>query len=625
LLWLALGTALMALVMAILLALQLTQNQSIRQNNEGRTDSVSTLAFQFEREFLRFREALERTIYHASPSEMDDLALRFDILISRRHVLQDNPSTTQLTQNAAYTEAVPRLDALIQRTEVEMGRTPVRQSALVGLLTAYNDLGPDIQALTLAADSLVAHQVEDQKIALLSQNQRILWLILAQLALLLAAAGALALRHKRQELERVALEKLTQDLREANVAAQSASRSKSQFLANMSHELRTPFNGVLGMLGLLETTPLNPTQADYVKTVRESANHLLVLLNDILDVSALEAGKMSINAGPVCMPDLLHDVQALMGPLAADKGLGFSIIEQAGIPPWVEVDNTRLRQILFNLINNGIKFTKQGGVRLTVGGQTRAGGIVDLSFEIHDTGIGMDQAGLSRLFERFYQVDMGVARQFGGTGLGLEISQSLARMMGGEIKVQSQLGQGSVFTVYLPLPLCDAPEPVVRPQAPVAAPSPTLPPAKAQASTAPVPAPAPSTPADEPPAPRVLVVEDHVVNQKYVRVLLSRMGCEAVVCDNGQLALNVLQNESFDLVLMDINMPVMDGRAATRAIRTMPGKIAKVPIIVMTADLMNDARELALEAGATAFLTKPVQIAEFKSVVGSYLGKPATA
>ncbi len=614
LLWLAVGTGVLAVAMAILLGLQITQKRAIERANDLRADSVTALVFQFEREFLRFRQTLEANVIRPGEPDADSLTLRYDLFLSRLSLLRDNPTTDLITHRAEYQTAMPHLDDLITKADKVMAADPLNKKDLAALLTAFNNIGVDVQALSLAANSEVAALLESQDKTMLEQNNQIIRLTLAQLVFLLMAAGALALRQRRQEQERQALEDLTHELREAHFRAEAANRGKSQFLANMSHELRTPFNGMLGMMSLLESTPLTTAQTDYIKTAKGSAHHLLTLLNDILDVSALESGKMTLNPEPVQLSALLNEVNALMHPLASEKQLKFSIVVQTELPAWVLADATRLKQILFNLVNNALKFTDHGGVTLTIVSRPRTDGNTGLAFLVEDTGIGMDDHVLSRLFQRFYQVDGGLARKFGGTGLGLEISQTLARMMGGAIEVESTLGKGSVFTLHLPFTTCPAPP---ASGAPVSIQSFSKP------ATAASPANAPASEASAPPtdaqpplnALRVLVVEDHPVNRKFVGILLDKMGCKATFCENGQLAVEVAEREMFDLVLMDVHMPIMDGLTATRTIRAMAGPIAQVPIIVLTADVMNDAKDQALAAGVNDFVTKPVQIGQLQAAM----------
>jgi signal transduction histidine kinase/ActR/RegA family two-component response regulator len=614
LLWLAVGTGVLAVAMAILLALQITQKRAIERANDLRADSITALVFQFEREFLRFRQTLEANVIRPGAPDADNLTLRYDLFLSRLSLLRDNPTTDLITHRAEYKKAMPHVEEVVQQADRVMAATPLNKKDLADLLKEFNTVGVDVQALSLAATSEIAALLESQDKTMLEQNNQIIRLTLAQLVFLLMAAGALALRQRRQEQERQALEDLTHELREAHFRAEAANRGKSQFLANMSHELRTPFNGMLGMMSLLESTPLTTAQTDYIKTAKGSANHLLTLLNDILDVSALESGKMTLNPEPVQLPALLNEVNALMHPLAVEKQLKFSIVVQAELPAWVLADATRLKQILFNLVNNALKFTDHGGVTLTIVSRPRTDGNTGLAFLVEDTGIGMDDHVLSRLFQRFYQVDGGLARKFGGTGLGLEISQTLARMMGGAIEVESTLGKGSVFTLHLPFTTCPAPPAAAAPVniQSFTKPAPLAAPADASASET-------SAPATDAPPPlnalRVLVAEDHPVNRKFVGILLDKMGCKATFCENGQLAVEAAEREMFDLVLMDVHMPIMDGLTATRTIRGMAGPIAQVPIIVLTADVMNDAKEQALAAGVNDFVTKPVQIGQLQAAM----------
>lgn len=476
-----------------------------------------------------------------------------------------------------------------------------------------------MDALSAVADSEVSRLLREQEALVSQHNQYIIAIMAAQLLFLLLAATALALRQQRYNKKLQALQDLTHELREAHFRATTANRGKSQFLANMSHELRTPFNGMLGMLGLLETTELTSAQADYIQTAKDSANHLLTLLNDILDVSALESGKITLNPEPVQMDALLSEVDALMRPLTTEKKLLFSIVNRTQLPEWVLTDGTRLKQILFNLINNAVKFTEHGGVTVSILPYSRNNN-AGLSFAIEDTGIGMDAQMVSQLFQRSYPAEEGIARKFNGTGLGLEISQTLARMMGGNIEVHSVVGKGSTFTLQLPFTPCPAPPPSPH----------------AYLSTQ-VPRPVPRTPLTSnapavhsehaPLAPkqgglRVLVAEDHTVNRKFIGILLNKMGCQTTFCENGQLAVQAVDENDFDVVLMDVHMPVMDGITATQMIRAMQAPKCNIPIIILTADVMQDAKEQAIYAGVNDFVTKPVQLEQLQAALERCFASP---
>ena len=630
LIWLAIGTALLALASAGLLTFLLNQRQLIAQSRSLQTDSVTAFAFQAEREFMRYRQTLDAVVNSRRPPDDEALTLRHDIFLSRVYLLRESGPIGSLDQRPEYTALKPKMDVLVAQAEKAMAKTPRDPAELAALLDAFYAIGPGFQMLSLAADSELARRLERQSATALSLSDQTVALTLLQLLILLVAAYGLYTWHARQAKERLALEHLSTELREAILRANEANRGKSAFLANMSHELRTPFNGLLGMLGMLDDTQLDATQRGYLQTAQTSAQHLLTLLNDILDISALEAGKITVKATPVNLAWLLRDIGALMQPLANGKGLDFSLALPVMPLPWVLSDDTRLRQILFNLLNNAIKFTDKGQVKLTVHEVARSGKGIELDFDVTDTGIGIAEHDLSRLFQRFQQAESGKVRHFGGAGLGLEISQSLAHLLGGSIKVKSTLGAGTTFSLHLRL--MPSEPPLQSAQSAQSAQ-----PAQPAQLASPLPAPetrpiglanvsAPVTPSSSTlllnhagqPA-RVLLVEDNAINRIVAVMLLQRMGCVVTDCENGQLAVDQVQTDTFDLILMDINMPVMDGLSATRAIRALPGEPGHTPIVVLSADVMNESQAQAFSAGAQGFLAKPVQFADLRACVLKHL------
>lgn len=604
LLWLALGTALVAAAMAVLLVLQLTQQRAIRESATLRSDSVTALAFQLEREFLRLRQTIDVNAHREAPVDIKDLQLRSDVFASRFQLVHDTPSTIALQGREEYKQTMPRLQALLARVdEVLLPPAEPTRLQLQQLLPALNDFGPDLQNLTMAATRQTAVLLEAQEQTMLGQGRQIMALIVALLAFLLAAAAMLAWRHRRVEQERQRLRELTQHLQEANLAAEAASRGKSQFLANMSHELRTPFNGVLGMLNLLERTALTPRQQEYVATARGSADHLLSLLNDILDISAMETGKMGIHPHPLELPQLVADIETLMQPVALQKGLRLTTSCAADLPHWIDSDGTRFKQIVLNLLTNAIKFSEAGSVELRLLRDVQAPdnaceSVYPLRLEVSDQGIGMDAATLSKLFRRFSQGDDSTSRRFGGTGLGLEISRTLARRMGGEISVASTLGHGSTFTVTLPLRVAEEPE-IGSPES-------------AQEPVGARPAGVPGL--------KVLVADDHVVNRQYMNALLQDMGHTVVLAHDGAEAYRAAQAHRPDLILMDLHMPTLDGFEATREIRKTVSA-EQLPIVALTADVFEQTRHKATECGMTGFLGKPVHVGELQTLLTGLFGE----
>ncbi|CUW39729.1 putative Signal transduction histidine kinase [Magnetospirillum sp. XM-1] len=369
--------------------------------------------------------------------------------------------------------------------------------------------------------------------------------------------------------------------------AEEMARVKANFLATMSHEIRTPMNGVLGMLHLLTGSPLTPEQKDHLETAQSSARALLAIINDILDFSKLEAGQMKLEAAHFDLGRLMDEMMALMRGAAQDKQLALQSRIGEGVPRHIVGDPTRLRQVLTNLLGNAIKFTENGGVVASVEAEPEDAP-TRLRFEVADTGIGIEPAAAPALFAEFVQADSSITRRFGGTGLGLSICKKLVEMMGGEIGFTSIPGEGTTFHFTLPLAA-----------------------ATGQSASA--------ADSDDPhlPSLAVLVAEDNPVNQKLTTTLLKRWGQRVTLAHNGAEAIAALARQPFDVVLMDVHMPGIDGLEATRRIRAMSGPVATIPIIAMTADVLDGDASLCLEAGMDDYVSKPVEPARLLAALKS--------
>ncbi len=375
-------------------------------------------------------------------------------------------------------------------------------------------------------------------------------------------------------------------LRQALEAAEASNRAKGQFLANMSHEIRTPMNGVVGVADALGATPLTPPQREMVSIIQSSAKALNRLLSDVLDLARVEAGRLDINREPFRLEALVRDAAALFEPSAQAKALDFILTICDSAVGAVEGDPVRIQQILFNLLSNAVKFTAEGSVRLDVARRSDDSGDSEVWFEVRDTGVGFDSSKAQAVFDRFQQADGSITRRYGGSGLGLTISRELAELMGGSLTAESEQGAGALFRLRLPLPVCV--DPVVAPadggqRAQI----------RENQSGENL---------------RVLVADDHPTNLKVIEMILGAAGWQLVQVENGALAVDAFKTQAFDVVLMDLQMPVMDGLSAIAAIRAweLAQGRSPAPILALSANALPEHVEATRAAGADAHLAKPL-------------------
>ena len=608
---------LLVLALAGVAWLQARQYEALNGTRRYQDDYLVWSLFQFETEYLKLRLSLEQAAGPSVAVDPDQVAQRYEIFVSRLNLVESEHAALVLAHHPDYQRTLTRTQDFVRWADaLPLNGALIREhpERIAEIVDRLEPLADPIRDLSLTSTHHVAEDVTQRNEIVRNQSRISLGLTAVLSAMTLLFAAVIYRQFRGLERYGDKQKALAARLIDAQREADAANRAKTVFLANMSHELRTPLQGLLGMLGLIKDAPLTTAQQDQLKAANDCARHLLAVLGDILDVTRMEAGGLSIAPEPLQPGALMKELEALSRPQAAAKRLSLHFGVDDDVPGWVLADPTRLRQILLNLLSNALKFCDRGHVGCQMRRGVGALGEDLLMVEVSDTGRGIAGAPPGGLYPRFRLGAAPTAGRHGGAGLGLEISRRLARAMGGDIHVQSALGQGARFTLALPLRAgADLPPGRMLPggmAAANAAPAGSI-------TAAPVTAVAPVT------GLRVLVSEDNPTNRIVIEAMLERLGHHPTLCENGLQALHALRQQPFDLVLMDLHTPQMDGFEATRRMRELPAPRGRLPIVAFSADAFEESRQKADEAGISAFLAKPVELETLRACLQTLTASPA--
>ncbi len=567
----------------------------------GIRENAMWSVYQLDREARRLREVVSIAIARSdtSAASQKEISLRYDILYSRMAMLEK-----------ANFEENFKVDATVRKQLTEIRRTVFQNAPLFDDIAAKKTvsiaslriLQIQLQALTVNSEHLLTYTNTTLSADRADARQTLQALEMKSLSLivlLVASVGFLIFTLRRQlrsvRAAGLSLETMAGNLNNAYQAAEAGNRAKSQFMATMGHEIRTPLNAILGMVELMELKKLPVECLDNLRTIRGAGEALLDIINEILDFAKIEHGNLELEYRIVDIRALAESATEMMRGRAAEAGNTIELDMPAVLSaPYIHSDPTRLRQIVLNLMSNAVKFTANGAVTLRIR-ETGTERAPRLRIEVKDTGIGIDESGRAKLFKPFSQVDASISRKYGGTGLGLTICKQIVDRFGGEMGVDSVPGLGSKFWFEIPAPRSELAPPNHKSE---------------------------NAPANALPKLTVLAVEDNKVNQQVIRRFLEHLGQEVHLADDGAQAVEFASGKRFDLILMDMQMPVMDGIEATRRIKALPAPFSQTPIWAMTANASEDDRIACEEAGMEGFHSKPVSMIQLRQLITD-LGRSA--